>query len=73
MDGKIEVDSIYTKGSIFTITVNQKIIDETPMGAADFMMRDQVNQKKTYQQSFEAPDATKFYWLRDNELNRRTL
>ncbi|MDD3218080.1 MAG: DegV family protein [Lachnospiraceae bacterium] len=72
MDGKIEVDSIYTKGSIFTITVNQKIIDETPMGAADFMMRDQVNQRKTYQQSFEAPDA-KILVVDDNEMNRLVI
>lgn len=33
MDGEITVDSIYTKGSVFTVSVKQKIVDNRPMGA----------------------------------------
>ena len=32
MNGQIEVESTYGKGSIFTITLEQEIVDETPIG-----------------------------------------
>ena len=36
MDGEITVDSIYTKGSTFTVIVKQKVEDITPIGAVNF-------------------------------------
>lgn len=56
MDGRISVDSIYTKGSVFTVTLPQKIIDRTPIGAVKFLSRSRV-QVEGYRQSFEAPEA----------------
>lgn len=68
MRGKIEVDSIYTKGSTFTVTLEQEIIDDTPLGNIDFMVKRKVHNRQKYQQSFEAPDA-KILIVDDDEMN----
>ncbi len=68
MGGKIEVDSIYTKGSTFTVTVIQKIVDEKPIGRINAMVRRKLSERDKYRQSFEAPDA-KILIVDDNEMN----
>lgn len=71
MDGEITVDSIYTKGSTFTISVEQKIVDATPIGPVNFMLKENGT-RNLYHQSFEAPDANVLL-VDDNEMNRMVI
>ena len=68
MGGKITVDSIYQKGSVFTIQIEQDIVDGNPMGHMDFMTRGSSHKRKQYKQIFEAPDA-RVLVVDDNEMN----
>lgn len=68
MGGEIKVDSIYQKGSCFTVTLDQKIIDHTPIGSESFAAKRKIEKRKRYQQSFEAPEA-KVLIVDDNEMN----
>lgn len=52
MGGTISVDSIYTKGSTFTIELEQQVIDPKPI-----VLTESKNDIVIYQQSFEAPEA----------------
>ena len=67
MGGEINVDSIYTKGTIFTITLEQKVVDNTPIGKIDFL---QISEKKSekYEPMFEAPEA-RILVVDDNPMN----
>ena len=56
MGGEITVDSIYTKGSTFTIILEQEVVDETPVGDINFMEKTE-QELYQYQPSFEAPEA----------------
>lgn len=67
MDGEITVDSIYTKGSTFTVTLPQKVIDKTPIGEVRFLSRRREGQVE-YRQSFEAPEA-RILIVDDNHMN----
>lgn len=69
MGGKIQVDSIYTKGSTFTVTLTQRVIDAKPMGNMDFMLKSHNGKRERYHQSFEAPNA-RILVVDDNEMNR---
>lgn len=55
MGGEITVDSIYTQGSAFTVSFEQKIMDETPMG--EFEKERTENTAPYYSKMFEAPEA----------------
>lgn len=68
MGGTITVDSIYTKGSTFTVTVEQQVVNPRPVGTMDFMVRRKLYEREKYKQSFEAPDA-KILIVDDNEMN----
>lgn len=68
MGGEITVNSVYTKGSTFVITIPQEIVDETEVGEIDFEMRHAMNARKHYKQSFEAPKAH-ILIVDDNEAN----
>lgn len=67
MDGEITVDSIYTKGSTFTVTLPQKVIDKTPIGEVRFLSRRRAGTAE-YRQSFEAPEA-RILIVDDNHMN----
>lgn len=67
MGGEISVDSIYTKGSTFTVTLSQKIVDRTPVGTVKFLSRSKKKAEE-YQQSFEAPEA-RVLIVDDNAMN----
>lgn len=56
MGGEINVDSIYTKGTIFTIIIKQEIVDGTPIGNIDFFQLSAKEGEK-YVPVFEAPEA----------------
>lgn len=67
MDGEITVDSIYTKGSVFTVLLPQQIIDKTPIGNITFLSRSRLA-AGTYEKSFEAPEA-RILIVDDNSMN----
>lgn len=67
MGGKITVDSIYTQGSVFTVTIPQKIADAKPMG--EFKLISAEHKPETYyNKSFEAPEA-RVLVVDDDDLN----
>ncbi len=68
MGGTITVDSIYQKGSCFTVRLDQKIVDDTPIGSMQRVVRRGAKDRKSYQQKFEAPDA-RVLVVDDNEMN----
>lgn len=67
MGGEISVDSIYTKGSVFTVKLGQKVIDATPIGNIDFT-GSRAEKDYVYQQSFEAPEA-RILIVDDSDMN----
>ncbi|MCM1325065.1 MAG: DegV family EDD domain-containing protein [Bacteroidales bacterium] len=67
MDGEITVDSIYTKGSVFTVTLPQTILDPTPIGNVKFLSGDREALEE-YRQKFEAPEA-RILIVDDNPMN----
>lgn len=68
MGGEITVDSIYTKGTNFTVTLVQQVADDTPVGELKLLEREQGNSSPYYSQSFEAPEA-RVLIVDDNEMN----
>lgn len=67
MGGEITVDSIYTKGSVFTVTLTQKVVEPEAIGKVDFLGKKQIDLYK-YEVSFEAPEA-RILIVDDNSMN----
>ena len=67
MDGEITVDSIYTKGTTFTVTLSQKVVDKEPIGMVDFL-RHGVAEGESYRPGFVAPEA-RVLVVDDNDMN----
>ncbi len=72
MGGEIMVDSIYTKGSIFTIILEQKIVNPKPIGEVDFLVSSPRRQGSYYKHSFEAPEA-RVLVVDDNIMNAKIV
>ena len=68
MGGDIAVNSVYTKGSTFVITLPQKIVDEVKIGNYAFETKRTLGLNEHYRQSFEAPEAHVLI-VDDNETN----
>lgn len=68
MGGDISVNSVYTKGTTFIITLPQEIISEEEIGDIDLEARHAINARKYYKKSFEAPKAH-ILIVDDNEAN----
>lgn len=68
MDGEIAVNSVYTKGSTFVITVPQEIVGEAEIGELNLEARHALNARQHYKQCFEAPKA-QILIVDDNETN----
>ena len=68
MGGKITVDSVYHKGSVFTVELQQRIVNVRPIGVIDFAVQKQLNRRSAYRQSFIAPDA-RILVVDDNSMN----
>lgn len=57
LGGEISVNSVYTKGSTFIVTIEQEIVDEGVIGKYDPEKFHTSDVRKHYHQSFEAPGA----------------
>ena len=57
MHGTIAVESEYGKGSTFTVTIPQKIVNDVPVGDFQKRFEDNVLGAGVYRESFRAPDA----------------
>ena len=57
MGGTIEVESVYGKGSVFTVTFPQKIISEAPIGDIRERFMTNMSENGSYKESFHAPKA----------------
>ncbi len=67
MQGEIHVDSIYMKGSVFTATIPQKVIDTSPIGNITSRMTDN-HSDNYYRHNFEASEG-KLLIVDDNKMN----
>lgn len=70
MGGNLWCESVYGEGSEFILTVKQKIVDATPMGA--FIERDEKSVKGPYVPHFVAPDAD-ILAVDDNPMNLNVI
>ena len=71
LGSKLQVESVYGKGSKFFFELEQKVVDSTPIG--DFESRvQQIAQDYHYSAKLCAPDA-KILVVDDNTVNRRVL
>lgn len=68
MGGKITVDSVYHKGSVFTVELKQRIVNVRPIGVINFAAQKQLSQRARYRQTFIAPDA-RILVVDDNSMN----
>ncbi|MBQ7955463.1 MAG: DegV family protein [Lachnospiraceae bacterium] len=67
MNGEITIDSIYTKGSIFTVILKQSVVDASPIGIVDLKQR-VAAEGEVYRPSFAAPEA-RILLVDDNKMN----
>ena len=71
LGSRLQVESIYGRGSKFYFELEQKIIDHTPIG--DFEARvHKITEDYNYNTKFYAPDA-KILIVDDNAVNRKVL
>ena len=68
MGGEISINSVYTKGSTFQVTLDQDILDDKELGTFTLASRVKTREGEQYQQSFEAPDAH-ILVVDDNDMN----
>lgn len=68
MGGEISVNSVYTKGSTFLVTLEQDIVDNKELGTFTLDTRVKARDGGQYRQSFEAPEAH-ILVVDDNEMN----
>lgn len=68
MGGRLDVSSIYGKGSVFTIYLTQEIRDDNPVGDFKQHFDDVAKKQAEYKESFTAPDA-RVLVVDDNEMN----
>ncbi|MBO4396208.1 MAG: response regulator [Eubacterium sp.] len=68
MGGTMEVESEYGKGSMFRVSIKQKVVDWNPIGDYEEAYRKHVEERDRYQQIFTAPDA-KVLIVDDTQMN----
>ncbi len=68
MGGEISVNSVYTKGSVFSVMLEQDIIENKALGTFTLTSRMKTHEGEQYRQSFEAPEAH-ILVVDDNDMN----
>lgn len=68
MGGDISVNSVYAKGSAFTVTLKQKIVSDTNIGNLQVAGGAGESSGAKFEHSFYAPDA-RILIVDDNEMN----
>jgi CheY-like chemotaxis protein len=71
MGSNLEVQSVYGKGSTFSFTINQEIVNDEDIGDFNQKLK-QLTANYEYSTSFEAPKA-KFLVVDDNTMNRKVF
>lgn len=68
MGSRLEVDSVYGKGSTFSFKINQRVVSSEPIG--DFYAKSLADKNSVpkYQESFHAPDG-RILVIDDTEIN----
>lgn len=70
MGGTLSVDSIYTKGTVFTVTIEQTIVNSNQIGSLELLGRNATDD--SYEPSFRAPEA-RVLIVDDNVMNAMIL
>ncbi|WP_029231075.1 DegV family protein [Butyrivibrio sp. VCB2006] len=68
MNGEIAVNSVYSQGSTFTVSLWQKVSNPAPVGEINITSYGSVRDNKRYEASFSAPEA-RILIVDDNEMN----
>ena len=69
MGGRIDIRSVYGKGSVFTVYLPQDIVDAEPLGDFTEQHRLRLAERKQYHEQFVAPTA-RVLVVDDNRMNR---
>ena len=69
MGGQILVDSVYGKGSTFTLLLPQKVTDAAPLGDFKQQHEKRLAERQQYHEKFIAPEA-RILVVDDNQMNR---
>ena len=72
MGGRIEVESEYGKGSVFTVTMHQEVIDSTPIGDYKGRLEKSLANSETFRPKLIAPKA-RVLVVDDNEMNLEVI
>ena len=68
MDGEMKVESEYGEGSVFTVTIPQRIVCDEPVGDFESIRKRREESLAGKQQFFEAPEASVLV-VDDNSMN----
>lgn len=68
MGGKLEVQSTYGKGSVFSFRIVQKVVDHAPLGDFEKQYNESLHSAKNYKQKFIAPMG-RVLIVDDNAMN----
>ncbi len=68
MGGKLEVESTFGKGSVFSFKIVQKVVEETPLGDFEKKYNESLHSVKNYKQKFIAPMG-RVLVVDDNAMN----
>lgn len=71
LDSKLQVESVYGKGSKFYFELEQKLLDAAPIGDFESRVR-QISENYSYGTKFTAPDAQVLV-VDDNAVNRKVF
>lgn len=68
MGGKLEVQSVYGKGSAFAFKIVQHVVDKAPLGDFEKQYKESLRSRENYQQKFIAP-LGRILIVDDNAMN----
>ncbi|MCR4922448.1 MAG: response regulator [Lachnospiraceae bacterium] len=71
MDSKLEVESLYGEGSVFSFELSQEIIDATPIGDFSAMLKRSIDSTKENRYIFA--DEARILVVDDNEMNLKVI